>query len=164
MTFWPSTSYIDCPTDKTFHKFHDLIQRLTFTKLRVVSMKHMRLLHASERLPFRHLIPSLLRGLHVIRLWRPVFRTNPNVIILITNFNFTVLQKVSMWYLWGIWHISREQLPFLTTWSVLFLELAYAKIVETRFPELAISFLDFSLWISIGTVSILLIFNLFVCE
>ena len=38
-----------------------------------------------------------------------------------------------------------------------FLGLAYAPIVETRFPELAMSSLDFSPWTPIGTFSIFLI-------
>ena len=40
------------------------------------------------------------------------------------------------------------------------LPLAYARIVETSCPELPVSFLDFSSWISLDTFSILLIANL----
>ena len=45
------------------------------------------------------------------------------------------------------------------TWkqATLTLGLAYVSIVETSFTELAMSFVDFSLWISLGTFSILLI-------
>ena len=37
-----------------------------------------------------------------------------------------------------------------------FVEIAYAPIVETSFPAFAVSFLDFSPWISLGTFSSLL--------
>ena len=54
-----------------------------------------------------------------------------------------------------MWHASRERLPFQTPGSVPFLALAYALIVETRLPELVVSLLDISLWIPLGTFSIL---------
>ena len=41
------------------------------------------------------------------------------------------------------------------TWFRLILGLAYDPVVERNFPELAVSLLDFSPWISIGTFSIL---------
>ena len=41
-----------------------------------------------------------------------------------------------------------------------FLGLAYAPVVETRFPELALSLLDFSPWIPLGTFSILFNYKL----
>ena len=43
-----------------------------------------------------------------------------------------------------------------TLFRPLFLGLAYAPVVETCFPELSVSFLDFSSWIPLGTFSILL--------
>ena len=53
-----------------------------------------------------------------------------------------------------VWHASRERLPFRTLGSVL-LGLANAPIVETKFLELAMSLLDFSPRIPLGTFSIL---------
>ena len=51
---------------------------------------------------------------------------------------------------------SRERLPFRTPGSVPHLGLAKAPIVETKFLELAMSLLDFSPLIPLGTFSILL--------
>ena len=48
-----------------------------------------------------------------------------------------------MEHLQRVWHGSRERLPFWTPGSAPFLGLAYALIVETRFPELAVSLLNF---------------------
>ena len=52
--FWPLINS-DFSTGQTFHRFHDLIPSLTFTKVWVVAMDHLqRVWHASrERLPFR---------------------------------------------------------------------------------------------------------------
>ena len=50
------------------------------------------------------------------------------------------------------WHASRERLPVRTP----IVGLACAPIVETRFLELAMSLLDFSPRIPLGTFSILL--------
>ena len=63
-----------------------------------------------------------------------------------------------MEHLQPVWHASRERLPFRTPGSVPppILGLACASIVETRFLELAMSLLDFSPRISLGTFSILL--------
>ena len=55
-----------------------------------------------------------------------------------------------------VWLASRERLPFRTPGSVSHLGLAYAPIVETKFLELAMSLLDFSPRIPLGTFSILL--------
>ena len=55
-----------------------------------------------------------------------------------------------------VWLASRERLPFLTPGSVPHLGLANAPIVETKFLELAMSLLDFSPRIPLGTFSILL--------
>ena len=54
LTFWPSNSYGDFPTDKTFHQIMIWISSMTFTKLRGVFMEHLqRVWHDSrERLPF----------------------------------------------------------------------------------------------------------------
>ena len=57
----------------------------------------------------------------------------------------------------GYGHANREQLPFRTPGSVPpILGLACAPIVETTFLELAMSLLDFSLQMPLGTFSILL--------
>ena len=55
-----------------------------------------------------------------------------------------------------MWLASRERLPFRTPGSVPHLGLANAPIVETKFLELAMSLLDFSPPIPLGTFSILL--------
>ena len=64
--------------------------------------------------------------------------------------------EVSMEHLRQVWHASRERLPFRTPGSVPILGLANAPIVETKFLELAMSLLDFSPRIPLGTFSILL--------
>ena len=61
-----------------------------------------------------------------------------------------------MEHLQRVWLASRERLPFRTPGSVPILGLAYAPIVETGFLELAMSLLDFSPRIPLGTFSILL--------
>ena len=61
-----------------------------------------------------------------------------------------------MEHLQRVWHASRERLPFRTPGSVPILGLANAPIVETKFLELAMSLLDFSPRIPLGTFSILL--------
>ena len=61
-----------------------------------------------------------------------------------------------MEHLQRVWHASRERLPFRTPGSVPILGLASAPIVETKFLELAMSLLDFSPRIPLGTFSILL--------
>ena len=61
-----------------------------------------------------------------------------------------------MEHLQRVWHASRERLPFQTPGSVPILGLANAPIVETKFLELAMSLLDFSSRIPLGTFSILL--------
>ena len=55
-----------------------------------------------------------------------------------------------------VWLASRERLPFRTPDSVPHFGLAIAPIVETIFLELAMSLLDFSPRIPLGTFSILL--------
>ena len=61
-----------------------------------------------------------------------------------------------MEHLQRVWHASRERLPFRTPGSVPILGLANAPIVETKFLEFAMSLLDFSPRIPLGTFSILL--------
>ena len=57
------------------------------------------------------------------------------------------LRVVFMEHLKRVWHASGERLPFRTPGSVPLFGTCYAPIVETSFPELAVSFFDFSLWI-----------------
>ena len=61
-----------------------------------------------------------------------------------------------MEHLQRVWHASREHLPFRTPGSVSIVGLACVPIVETRFIELAMSLLDFSPRIPLGTFSIFL--------
>ena len=84
-----------------------------------------------------------------------LIRLSTNFMTLIPCLTFTELRVVSIEHLRRVWHASRECLPFRTPGSVpLFGGLAYAPIVETSFPELVVSFLDFSPWIPLGTFSI----------
>ena len=61
-----------------------------------------------------------------------------------------------MGHLQRVWHADRGRLPFRTPGSAPYLGLANAPIVETKFLELAMSLLDFSPRIPLGTFSILL--------
>ena len=83
-------------------------------------------------------------------------RLSTNFINFIPSLTFTELWVVSMEHLQRVWLASRERLPFRTPGSVPILGLAYAPIVETKFLELAMSLLDFSPRIPLGTFSILL--------
>ena len=66
---------------------------------------------------------------------------------------FTELWVVSMEHMQRVWLASRERLPFRTPGSVPHLGLANVPIVETKFLELAMSLLDFSPRIPLGTFS-----------
>ena len=81
---------------------------------------------------------------------RPVTATSQlirlfnNFVTLIPSFNFSELLVVSMEQLLMVaYHLGIFTLP--DTWFRPFFGLAYAPIVETSFPELAVSFLDFYL-------------------
>ena len=63
---------------------------------------------------------------------------------LIPSLTFTELRVVSIEHLQRVWLARMERLPFRTPGLSPFLGLAYAPIVETRFLELVMSFLDFS--------------------
>ena len=64
-----------------------------------------------------------------------------------------------MKHLQRVWHASKERLPFGHLVPSPILGLANAPIVETKFLELAMSLLDFSPRIPLGTFSILLSTN-----
>ena len=83
-------------------------------------------------------------------------RLSTNFITFIPSLTFTELWVVSMEHMQRVWLASRERLPFRTPGSVPQLGLANAPIVETKFLELAMSLLDFSPRIPLGTFSILL--------
>ena len=78
-----------------------------------------------------------------------------NFMTFIPSLTFTELWVVSMEHMQRVWLASRERLPFRTPGSVPHLGLANAPIVETKFLELAMSLLDFSPRIPLGTFSIL---------
>ena len=84
-------------------------------------------------------------------------RLSTNSMTFIPSLTFTELWVVSMEHLQRVWLASRERLPFRTPGSVPILGLASAPIVETKFLELAMSLLDFSPRIPLGTFSILLL-------
>ena len=82
-------------------------------------------------------------------------RLSTNFMTFIPSLTFTELWVVSMEHIQRAWLASRERLPFRTPGSVPNLGLANAPIVETTFLELAMSLLDFSPRIPLGTFSIL---------
>ena len=54
-----------------------------------------------------------------------------------------------------VWHASRERLPFRTPGPFPFWGgRVHAQIIETSFPEFAVTFLDFSPWVPLGKFSI----------
>ena len=60
--------------------------------------------------------------------------------------DFHRITTVLMDHLQRVLHASRKRLPFRTPGPVPLLGTAYAQIVETSFPKLTVSFLDFSSW------------------
>ena len=64
---------------------------------------------------------------------------------------------VFMEHLRRVWHASRERLPLRTLDSVPFWGMLMLQLLRPIFPVLIVSFLDLSPWISLGTLSILLI-------
>ena len=140
---------------KTFHQFHDLDTELDLHRLWVVSMEHLqRVWHASrERLPFR-------------------YTTN----YLISQFNFYLSTPGSVWgsglsskllkqgYLaerlkslfrkcYGRYGDLTQQYEVSLS---LFWDLLMLQLLRRKFLELAMSLLDFSPRIPLGTFSILL--------
>ena len=83
-------------------------------------------------------------------------RLSINFMTFIPSLTFTELWVVSMEHMQRVWLASRERLPFRTPGSVPHFGLANAPIVETKLLELAMSLLDFSPRIPLGTFSILL--------
>ena len=80
------------------------------------------------------------------------FPSEPNVSpILWTWYWVSHLPNFWEWFLWniwnGAWHTNKERLPFQEPGLSSLLGLTYVPIVENSFPELAVSFLDFSTWI-----------------
>ena len=76
---------------------------------------------------------------------------------LIPTLTLTELRAVSMEHLQRVWHASRERLPSGHLVPSPILGLANALIVETKFLQIAMSLLDFSRRIPLGTFSILLV-------
>ena len=85
-----------------------------------------------------------------------MIKLSSNSMTLRPSLTFIELWVVSMEHLQRVWHASRTRLHFRTPGSVPFIWLAYTPIVKTSFTDLAVSILDFSPWISLGTFSILL--------
>ena len=79
-----------------------------------------------------------------------------NFMTLIPSLTFTELRLVFMEHLQRVWHASRKQLPFRTPGPPFFLNCLCSNCWD-RFLELAVFFLDFSRWLPLGTLSILLI-------
>ena len=101
--------------------------------------------------------PLSYLGRYVELQWRPQpISLSINFMTLIPNLTFTELRLVSMKRLQRVWHASRAHSGHLVPSHIL--GLVYAPIVETSFPELAVSFLDFSPSIPLGTSSILFLF------
>ena len=79
-------------------------------------------------------------------------RLSTNIMTFIPSLTFTELRVVSMEHLERVWLASRERLPFRTPGSVPL----FGTCLCSRFLEFAMSLLDFSPWIPLGTFSILL--------
>ena len=102
-----------------------------------------------------HLVPSL-GGLHILWLLRPLFptlhrineRTEPDIHRIKRGFPGAIATGVTCQQ----WALNLPDTWFRPS----YFGLTYAPIVETRFLELAISLLDFSPWIPLGTFSIFL--------
>ena len=133
--------------DQTFHQFHDLD---TFLDLHPITTGFHGafatgvVCQQGNAYSSRHLVLSLFY-----------------VLIIETRFlGFTLIlwlpyqawplphPEIFMEHLWQVWHTSRERLPFWTPGSVLLFGTSLCSICWDQFPELAVSFLDFSPWIS----------------
>ena len=80
-------------------------------------------------------------------------QTFPQFHDLDSDFDLHQITSGFHWAFERVWHASRENLHFWTPGSVTLF--AYAPIVETNIPELAVSFLNISTRISLATFSIL---------
>ena len=160
MTFLSLTNS-DFPTNQTFHQFHDLDTELDLHRLWVVSMEHLqRVWHASrERLPLRTpgSVPFFLGGggLACALIVETSF-PDSSPIKWPTEVDFYRIER----FPWSI--CDRCGMPAGSAYPTghlvpsPILGLANAPIVETKFLELAMSLLDFSPQIPLGTFSILL--------
>ena len=159
MTFLSLTNS-DFPTNQTFHQFHDLDTELDLHRLWVVSMEHLqRVWHASrERLPLRTpgYVPLLGGGLACALIVETGFPDSSPIkwptevdFYRIERFPWSICDRCGMPA--GSAYPSGHLVPSPI------LGLANAPIVETKFLELAMSFLDTSPRIPLGTFSILLL-------
>ena len=82
----------------------------------------------------------------------------PTMVSMIFSFINNLQNKPSARHIPSIFYLEIKIFPFP------FLRLAYAPIVETRFPELVVSLLDFSPWIPLGTFSSLLLYKVYVTD
>ena len=157
MTFWSLTNS-DFPTNQTLHQFHDIDTELDLHRLWMVSIEHLQWVwHASrERLPLRTpgSVP-FFGGLACALIVETSF-PDSSPIKWPTEVDFYRIER----FPWNI--CDRCGMPTGGAYPSGHLVpspivgLACAPIVETRFFELAMSLLDFSPQIPLGTFSILL--------
>ena len=161
MTFWSLTNSV-FPTNQTFHQFYDLDTELDLHRLWVVSMEHLqRVWHASrERLPLRtpgSVPPPFFwgGGLACAPIVESSFPDSSPIkwptevdFYWIERFPWSTCDRCGMPA--GSAYPSGHLVPSPI------LGLANVPIVETKFLELAMSLLDFSPRIPLGTFSILL--------
>ena len=83
-------------------------------------------------------------------------RLSTNYMTLIPSKTYIELLVVSMEHLQRVWHASRKRWPSRTLGSFILFRTCLCSNCWDHFPELAVSFLGFSPWISLGTLPILL--------
>ena len=76
---------------------------------------------------------------------------------LIPSLIFTELQVVSIEHLQRVWYASMERFPSGYLVPCPFFGLVYASIVDISFPELVVSFIDFSPCTLLGNILNLLL-------
>ena len=157
MTFWSLTNS-DFPTNQTFHQFHDLDTELDLHRLWVVSMEHLqRVWHASrERLPLR--TPGSVPFVGAC-MCSDCWDQFPRLYIDLMTYqvDFHRIERFPSSICDGCGMPAGSAYPSGHLVPSFILGLANAPIVETKFLELAMSLLDFSPRIPLGTFSILLV-------
>ena len=148
--FWPLISYSYSPTDQTLHHFFNLV-----TDIDLHGFK--RAWHASRKhLPLRTPGSVTFWNLHMLGLLRQVFRIYTSFMTSYRSWLYRITRGFHWAFVTGVTCQQGALTLPDTRFRFPFLGLAYNAIVETSFPELAVSFLDFLPRIPLGTNSILL--------
>ena len=153
---WPTVTSLPIRLSTNFMTF---IPSLTFTELWVVSMEHLQRvwLASRERLPLRTpgSVP-LFGGLACALIVETSFPRLYTNLMTVPNLTFTELKGFHGAFATGV-ASQQGALTLPDTWfRPPFWDLLMLPIVETKFLELAMSLLDFSPRIPLGTFSILL--------